>query len=477
MSLWTGTEAARATGGTLTADFTAQGVAIDTRELQPGDLFVALRGENADGHAYVARALQLGAAAALVDQPLTAEGPLLRVADTQAGLEALGRAARARATAMKALAVTGSVGKTSTKEMLRAMLVEQAAVAAAVRSFNNHWGVPLTLARTPRETRFGVYEIGMNHPGEITPLTRMVRPDVAIITTIAPVHLAAFATGVRGIADAKAEIFAGMGADGIAVLNADNDWFDHLAMRAREAGVGRIISFGTGPSAEARLLSARVAKGMLVCEAEIAGQGFVFKLAVPARHFALNALAALAAAQAAGADLARAVLGLATWQAPQGRGDRWRVQLRDGGSITLLDDSYNANPASMAAAIAALAETPVGRAASGRDGRRLAFLTDMLELGPDELRLHADLAKVAEIGTIDRVHVAGTRMRALHESLAADRRGLWAEQADGLAAEVGKLVRDGDVVMVKGSNGSRAGRIAAAIKALGVATPLTAGEN
>ncbi|MBY8974979.1 UDP-N-acetylmuramoylalanyl-D-glutamyl-2,6-diaminopimelate--D-alanyl-D-alanine ligase [Rhodobacteraceae bacterium NNCM2] len=466
--LWTRDELIAATGGRFTgAAEGITGISIDTRSIQPGELFVALAGENRDGHAFVADALAKGAGAALVShvpKGVSDAAPLLIVEDTLAGLEALGRAGRARSEA-KVIAVTGSVGKTSTKEMLRVMLRGQGRVHAAEKSFNNHWGVPITLARMPRETEIAVIEIGMNHPGEITPLSRMAAPDVAIITTIEAVHLAAF-DGIEQIADAKAEIFAGLSPEGVALLNKDNPQFDRLA----EQATGRVVTFGT--DADLRLTKAEIRGDCTIIQADITGQRVTFKLGIAGRHFALNALAALGAVQAIGRDIAVAGLALASWAPPDGRGRRETILLGPegvDGEVILIDESYNANPASMRAALAVLAAADVtdgiGRVARGR---RIAFLGDMLELGPNEKGFHADLAALPELAKIDRVHTCGPLMEELHRALPKEKRGVWVGSSAELAAQVRRRLDAGDVCMVKGSLGSAMARVVEAVRALGV---------
>ena len=471
-ALWTAAEAAAATGGTATADWRATGISIDTRSIAPGELFVALAGEARDGHAFVADALARGAAAALVThrpEGVAPDAPLLVVGDTLEGLRGLAAAARARAP-VRVAGITGSVGKTGTKEMLRAMLAVQGPTHAAERSFNNHWGVPLTLARMPRDTAYAAIEIGMNHAGEITPLSRLARPHVALITTVEAVHLENFADET-GIADAKAEIFAGLEPGGVAVLNRDNRHFDRVAAAARAAGA-RIVAFGETPGVEARLLDVAAHPMASVVRAEVGGTPLVFRLAAPGRHLALNAVGALAVAQALGADLARAAMGLGDWRAPQGRGARWDIALGDGDSLLhVIDESYNANPASVAAALAVLAAHPVedgvGRVARGR---RIACLGDMLELGSDERALHAALAEDPAMGGVDIVLCVGERMRALHDALPMARRGGWFADAGACAARLRRVLDGGDVVMVKGSNGIGMGKIVEVLKTMGVAT-------
>ena len=477
--LWTALEAAKATNGRVEGDWQGiSGISIDTRELSPGDLFVALQGENRDGHVFVAQALQSGAGAAMVthrpdDVPEGA--PLLVVDDTLKALERLGGAARSR-TQAKVVAVTGSVGKTSTKEMLRTMLEGQGKTHAATRSFNNHWGVPLTLARMPADTEYAVLEIGMNHPGEIVPLSRLARPDVAMITTVAAVHMAAFSS-VEEIADAKAEIFAGLGPEGIAVLNADNA---HFARLSAAAVPHEVRSFGQAGEA-VHLLSAEQVGGVMVVRAELRTVPISFKIGAPGQHFVNNALGALACVQAIGADVARAAMALALWAPPSGRGSRIEILLGPGGmdgSVTLLDESYNANPTSMRAALSVLATADVthdvGRVAKGR---RLAFLGDMLELGPEEEALHEGLAILPEIEDIDRIHCCGPRMKALHDALPTQKRGLYCADSQELARMLAREVDAGDVCMVKGSLGARMAHVVEAIKRLGTEKPEAADKD
>jgi UDP-N-acetylmuramoyl-tripeptide--D-alanyl-D-alanine ligase len=467
MTLWSAQEAAAATGGRLTGDWHATGVSIDTRTLQVGDLFVALSAAR-DGHDFVAQALAKGAAAALVSHVpdgVSSDAPLLIVQDVQAGLEALGRAGRARSRA-RIVAVTGSVGKTSTKEMLRDVLGAQGRVHAAEASYNNHWGVPLTLARMPVETDFGVIEIGMNHPGEIAPLARMARPHVALITTVAPAHLEAF-ENIAGIAREKASIFEGLEPDGVAVINADLD-VTPILRAAAEAAAAKVISFGTVRGAHHRLLKVELHDRATVAHARAWRTPVIYKVGVPGRHFALNALAVLAVVQSLGLDRAVAMADLAAWSPPAGRGTREELVLdlaNDGFSIDLIDDAFNANPASMAAALEVLAAAQprdgVGRVSKGR---RIAILGDMLELGAGERMLHAGLAALPGIAAIDEIHCVGPRMRALWEVLPEVRRGKWMNTPEDLAEQAHRLVDAGDVVLVKGSKGSRVSLVVEALR-------------
>ncbi|WP_372604123.1 UDP-N-acetylmuramoyl-tripeptide--D-alanyl-D-alanine ligase [Actibacterium sp.] len=467
-ALWTATDAAAATGGRATTDWQAQGVSIDTRTLQPGDLFVA-RTDVRDGHDFVAQALANGAAAALVSHVpvgVAPDAPLLIVDDVLPALAALGAAARARSGA-KVIAVTGSAGKTSTKEMLRAVLDRQGRTHAAEASYNNHWGVPLTLARMPADSDFAVIEIGMNHPGEIAPLTRLARPHVAIVTTVVAAHLEAFGV-IDGIAREKSEILLGLEPGGVAVLNADLDVSDILIDRAAELGA-QVLRFGQGAGCDIRLIHADLQGNTTVAKADVAGQVVDFTLTTAGRHFAMNALAVLGAAQALGFDLQQVSADLALWLPPAGRGAREEIAL-PGGAFELIDDAFNANPASMRAALEVLA-------AAKPAGRRIAVLGDMLELGPDEGALHRALADDPGLAAADLVHCVGPRMRGLYDALPVAQRGDWVAQADDLVARAATLAGPGDVVLVKGSKGSKVSRVVDALRKLRQAMPLTGSRD
>ncbi|MBF0393334.1 MAG: UDP-N-acetylmuramoylalanyl-D-glutamyl-2,6-diaminopimelate--D-alanyl-D-alanine ligase [Alphaproteobacteria bacterium] len=452
--LWTRNEAAKATGGRHgDADWAATGVSIDSRTLKPGDLFVALAGPNFDGHEYVAAALAAGAAAALVHR--IPEGcdtaRLLIVPDTLAGLGALGAFARAR-TSARIIGVTGSVGKTSAKEMLKRVLSDQGATHASEGSLNNHWGVPLSLARMPADCAFAILEMGMNHAGELTPLSLLARPHVAVVTTVEAVHCEFFAS-IAEIADAKAEIFAGLEAGGTVVLNRDNPFFERLSAAARAAGAGRVDSFGWHIESAARLLDCALDPKNSSVFALVGDDTVAYRLSVPGLQWVMNSLCVLLAARAAGADLARAAASLAHMQPPHGRGERFCLAL-PGGSVEIIDESYNASPVSMRAAFHTLA---LAKPAKG--ARRIAVLGDMLELGAHAESLHASLAApLAERG-IDLVFTAGAHMRTLHEALPPSLRGGHADSSDLLAPRVKASLLPGDVVMVKGSAGSRMGRV------------------
>lgn len=467
--LWTSTDAARATGGTTT-DWQATGVSIDTRTLQPGDLFVALT-DIRDGHDFVAQALDKGAAAALVTHRpdgVPDDAPLLIVPDVLAALTDMARHARARTTARIA-AITGSVGKTSTKEMLRDALAGQGGIHASVASYNNHWGVPLTLARMPADTSYAVIEIGMNHPGEIAPLAKLARPHVVMITTVAAAHLEAF-DSVDAIAAEKASICEGLEPDGTAILNADIPQF-HILARAADAADATIIPFGTDPGHAYHLSDIRSHNGTTVATARLGTHDAVLKVASEGAHFALNGLGALATAEALGADLAQALCGLATWSPPAGRGLREVITLdpvETQLTLILLDDAYNANPTSMAAALNVLAGTTtadnIGRVGLGR---RIAYLGDMKELGPNAGKLHTDIAQLAAMQHIDTVHCIGPLMAGLYAALPIEKRGLWVETAAEITPHIRTQLDAGDAVLAKGSLSMALSQIVDAVRKMG----------
>jgi UDP-N-acetylmuramoyl-tripeptide--D-alanyl-D-alanine ligase len=438
-----------ATNGTLPDGVI--GLSIDSRTLQPGEAYFAIKGDVHDGHDFVAAALKAGAALAVVERAqrdkFAGDARLLIVDDVLDALRDLARASRARLKG-QVIAVTGSVGKTSTKEALRRVLSPQGETHASAASFNNHWGVPLSLARCPASARFAVFEIGMNHAGEIEPLVKMVRPHISIITTVEPVHLEFFA-GIEAIADAKAEIFAGVEAGGAAVLNRDNSQFARLKASAERQGVARIVSFGSDAKSDARLLDLSLHATSSAVHANILGHDVSYKVGMPGRHIAMNSLAVLGAASLAGADLALAALAMSQVEAAAGRGVR-RVLDLGSGDATLIDESYNANPASMAAAINVL-----GQAAIGPRGRRIAVLGDMLELGPTGPSLHGGLAEAVKANGIDLVYCCGPLMRNLWDALSAGKRGGYADSSAGLESQVVSAVRAGDAIMIKGSLGSK----------------------
>jgi UDP-N-acetylmuramoyl-tripeptide--D-alanyl-D-alanine ligase len=460
-ALWTQSELrdAFAANSSARLNTTVTGVSIDTRTLQPGDLFFAIEGETRDGHDYVARAFEAGAAAAVVSRSRSASlagfGPVYAASDTSNAMERLGIASRARSKT-RIVAVTGSVGKTTAKEMLRVMLFACGSTHASTASYNNHWGVPLTLARMPADAQFGVFEIGMNHAGEIGPLARMVRPDAALITTIAPVHIEHLGS-IEAIADAKAEIFLGLEPGGVAVLNRDAPQFERLADAALARRV-RALTFGASEDCDGRLIEAIDTERGSRVHARLFGREMDFDLGAPGLHMAQNAVGALLAARALGADVDQGAAALARFSAQKGRGERFSIPTADG-SATIIDESYNANPASMRAALALL-----GASRPGPNGRRIAIIGDMLELGPDGAAMHAQLADDLKFNRVDLLFGAGPLTRALFDAAPASMRAAWTERSSELTSEIARTLRNGDVAMVKGSNGSRMGPIVAALR-------------
>jgi UDP-N-acetylmuramoyl-tripeptide--D-alanyl-D-alanine ligase len=458
--LWTAEEAQAATGGRLIhgSSWTATGVSIDTRTLEPGDLFVALK-DVRDGHDFLAQAFVSGACAALISDARKVDelGAAIAVPDVLEGLRKLGEVARERCAA-KRIAVTGSVGKTSTKEALAICLAASGPTHRSVKSYNNHWGVPLTLSRMPRSSAFGVFEIGMNHRGEILPLTQLVKPHAALVTTIAPAHVENLGS-LEAVADEKGDIYAGLEPGGSALIPNEAPHADRLIAAAERNGAN-LVRFGRDAVCEARLVSFEMDANGSNAEAEILGRTIKYRVGVEGAHWALNSIAALAAADVVGADLEAAAHALEHLRAFDGRGVAQRVEAPFG-AFMLVDDSYNANPASMAAAIATLAARQ-----PGPGGRRIAALGDMLELGPDERAYHASLAQPLEQAGIDLVFGAGPRMAALMEALPASRRGGYAENADALIPIIAGSLRSGDIVLVKGSNGSKMSRVVSALMRL-----------
>ena len=441
--LWDAASLRAATGGALRVPFGASGVSIDSRTLRPGDLFVALVGENGDGHAHVASALARKAAGAMVHtlpEGVADDAPLLQVADTMAGLRDLGRHGRARF-AGRLAAVTGSVGKTTTKEMLRTILAAQGKTWAAEASHNNHWGVPLTLARLPANATWCVAEIGMNHTGEIAPLAAMAAPHVAVITNVEAAHIGHLGS-LAAIAEEKAAILSGLVADGIAVLPADSTSLPRLLAHAP---AGRTITFGVAETAEARLLATSSTASGCVVAADILGTRLDFTLGAPGAHMAMNAVAALTAAHALGADISRGAAALAAFSPIAGRGVRREIAV-GGGTALLLDESYNASGPSVAAALAVLALQP--------GTRRVAVLGDMLEMGEhgpaEHIALAADVTAHADV-----LFTCGTLMRGLFEAVPPSIQGAHAENSTALAPIVTAALRSGDAILVKGSLGSR----------------------
>jgi UDP-N-acetylmuramoyl-tripeptide--D-alanyl-D-alanine ligase len=456
--LWTAPEIAAATGGRIEGgDFTVSGLTYDSREIGPGELFLALKGER-DGHDFAAAAFKAGASGALVEHPVEG-GPCIVVPDTLKALEQLGAASRDRAPQVRRGAVTGSVGKTSVTQAIKAGLDLAGPAHASIKSYNNHIGVPLTLARMPATVERAVFEIGMNAPGEIGPLSKMVQPHAACVTTVGPVHIEGFSDGEAGVAREKSAIFQGLGPGGVAVINGDNVWVDMLREAALHQGA-RIAQFGSGPGQDARLIDFVPGPDGARVTAEIWGRTHAFSLKQTGFHWGLNSLAVILMLDALDVPVETAFAALAEFQPLAGRGETRMVRV-SGGAFTLIDESYNANPLSMRAGFMSLGAKPV---AAG--SRRVVVLSDMLELGDQSEALHAGLADTIEAAKLDLVHAAGPQMRHLYDALPASRRGLWAATSAELAARAGELVAPGDIVMVKGSNGSKASLVAKALAAL-----------
>ncbi|HEV2566675.1 MAG TPA: UDP-N-acetylmuramoylalanyl-D-glutamyl-2,6-diaminopimelate--D-alanyl-D-alanine ligase [Microvirga sp.] len=459
--LWTKDEIAASTGARIGTGFVhATGASIDTRTLEPGDLYFAIKGDVHDGHDFVPAALEKGAAAAVVSEekaPVFDDSDrLIVVPDVLEAMRQMGRAARAR-TSARIVAITGSVGKTGTKEAMRLALSRQGETHASVASYNNHWGVPLTLARMPRETAFGVFEIGMNHAYEILPLTGMVRPHVAVITTVEPVHIEFFPS-LWGIADAKGEIFSGLEPGGTAVINRDNACFERTRAHAYASAAGRVITFGEHEAADIRAHRIIVKPNHSVVDATVFGRPITYRIGTAGRHIALNSLSVLAAAHAAGADLALVALSFAEMKPPVGRGERTMLAIGDREAL-LIDESYNANPASMRAALANLGAVELGRGA-----RRIAVLGDMKELGETGPRLHAELAEAIEANRIDLLFAAGPLMQNLVDALPKAKVAAHVPISAELVDTVLAAVRPGDAVMVKGSLSMKMALVVKALK-------------
>lgn len=464
--LWSAAEAARATGGESRGDWAASGLSIDSRSIAAGDLFIALAGPKFDGHDFVAEVFAKGAVAAMVHRrpaELPDDAPLLLVDDTLQALQRLGTAARARSQARFA-GITGSVGKTGTKEALKTCLAAQAPTAANVASFNNHWGLPLSLARMSRQAAYGVFELGMNNPGEILALAEILRPDVAVITNVEAAHIGNF-DSIAAIADAKAEIFQAMDPKGVAVLNREHALFHHLRDKAVAAGVERIIGFGRHVDAEVRLLDSVLQADGSDVTALVGGRRLTYRVALPGDHWVKNSLAVLAAVDALGADVSVAASEMARLQPLKGRGQRHSIRT-PAGSFELIDDSYNANPTSMRAAFDVLSRTE-----PGRSGRRIAVLGDMLELGQDSASLHRKLAPPLTGSGVDLVFACGPFMAELLDALPEAMRAGHAAESSGLLPAVRAAVAPGDVVLVKGSLGSRMAVIVEGLLALQQAVP------
>ncbi|MEM9668091.1 MAG: UDP-N-acetylmuramoyl-tripeptide--D-alanyl-D-alanine ligase [Pseudomonadota bacterium] len=454
--LWTSADAAAATGGTSSASWLASGISIDTRTLQSGDLFVALQ-DVRDGHDFVLQAFEAGASAALVSKPVSGDGgPVLMVESVLPALEAMGIAARARADAVR-VAVTGSVGKTSVKEMLARIFRTHGHAHWPEKSFNNHWGVPLTLARMSQKTERAVFEIGMSTPGEIAPRSQMVRPHAAIITKIAAVHLEGVGS-IEGVAEEKAGIFAGLEAGGAAILPGEDDFVDYLKGRALEAqSDAEILTFGTAPGHDAFIVSYDAEGHGARVTLNIMGTEVSLHLHAGGLHWAINAAAALlssvATAKLSAAEASGALTGFAP---PPGRGQTETLSLPGGGNVTLIDDAYNANPTSLRAALSALSSRPAGR--------RILALGAMAELGADSAAMHAGLAEDVVNSGAEQVWLSGDDMKALADALPGTIQKHWAVKAGDLLEEVKNSLQEGDMVLIKGSNNSGMGQLADALR-------------
>ena len=448
-ALWSREAAVLATNGrSWGADWHAENIAIDSRKIRPGDLFVALIGDNFDGHDFLQAAYDAGAVAAVVSrlpEEIPSALPVIEVFDTLVALTALAEAARTRLSA-PVIAVTGSVGKTGSKEGLAHVLAEFGACHVSEGNFNNHIGAPLSLARAPKDSDFCVLEMGMNHAGEIAPLSRLARPDIAIITNVEAVHIGHFES-LQAIAAAKCEIFEGLSSAGIVVLNRDDTMFHFCAAAAKARGISTIITFGRDAAADIHLLKCQSdASGSAVTVA-IGSDELSFALNAVGTHWVNNSLGILAVVHALGLDTQKAAKALTPLTASRGRGGRVEISLPDG-NFLLLDESYNASPPAMRAALAVLAMTPVGH-----EGRRIAVLGDMLELGDHAPKLHADLAADVFASGADLLFTVGAQTPFLRAALTVPIAGHHRHTAAEIAADIAAIIRAGDVVLVKGSLG------------------------
>lgn len=457
---WTTHEIIAATHGVSTGDWIATSVSIDTRTLEAGALFVALPGSKVDGHEHVAAALEKGASGALVSKPVAGvdAAKLVMVKDVEKALQAMGTAARNRSSA-KVIGITGSVGKTGAKEMIAAALRATGSVYATKGNLNNHLGVPLNLANMPLDVQYAVIEMGMNHAGEISPLSHMARPHVSLITTVDAVHIEFFPS-VEAIADEKSAIFDGMGGAGVAVLNADNPHYERCKAHAQSKGLDRILSFGTGKNALCRMTKYAIDDTHSVIEATIAGTPMQYTIGTIGKHWALMSVAVLGVVDALGADLAKAAASLANFMEPKGRGQIKKLSIK-GGNLRLVDDCYNASPVSMKGAIEKIAEM---RDASEQKVRTVVILGDMLELGEHAEDLHVGLVPTLVNNQMDLVFAAGTFMEKLYHALPESMRGAYKATSRELAPEVVAALGANDLVLVKGSRGSRMDIVVEAIE-------------
>ena len=446
--LWTSDDIAKATGGKASGAWSVGGVSIDSRSVKAGDLFVPLK-DARDGHEFIPMAFENGAGGALSERDI--DGNIIAVSDSLEALRALGQAGIKRSDALR-IAVTGSVGKTSVKDALAEMFSTFGNTHKSLKSYNNHWGVPLTMARMPKESAFGVFELGMNHAGELSDLSKLLRPNVAIITNVAGAHLAHFES-VEAIAEAKAEIIEGVANDGTIILNADNPYFEQLKSHVGER---RLITFGRDDACDVTIVTSQTHEHGSNTRLRIEAQQIDVTLLVPGEHWIANGAACMAVAYAAGIDLRKAAMALRRVRAKAGRGELSAITLGKK-SLSLLDESYNANPASMRAAINVLSLKP---------GRKIAVLGDMFELGKDELELHAGLSDALAAADVSRIITVGECMRALRGALPRPMRAAWAADWEGALAALKDEIEDGDVVLVKASNGVGLGKLVAALKNL-----------
>lgn len=449
-ALWSSVEAAKTTGGTASGSWVATGISIDTRTLQKGDLFIAIRGDAMDGHQFAVDALAKGAVAVVIDKLIDSipSEKYLLVKDTFKAMQDLGIAARAR-TGAKIIGITGSVGKTGTKEMLGRAFSALGQTHYSEKSLNNHWGVPLSLSRMDAGSDYGVFEMGMNHANEISPLSKMVKPHIAIITTIEAVHIEHFPDGLEGIAKAKSEIFAGMDKHGIAILNRDNSQFDLIVSEANRQGITKIFTFGRHEKADGRLIDCLVASNGTLIKANILGEVVNFTMKDAGPHNAMNVMSVLLAIKLMGGDLAKAISALRDIEPPAGRGKREQINIGDvQNPITLIDESYNASPVAMQAAFKVMALID-----PGRGGRRIAILGDMYELGNDSAKMHRELSMPLRAAGIDLVYTCGPLMKNLYDALPEQNRGAHQDEAHEMAKIVPEVLVPGDVVLVKGSRG------------------------
>ncbi|WP_273756325.1 UDP-N-acetylmuramoylalanyl-D-glutamyl-2,6-diaminopimelate--D-alanyl-D-alanine ligase [Bartonella sp. MM73XJBT] len=451
-ALWNKQALVSAIGGFVVGRLpeTFSGVSIDTRTLEEGEIFFCIKGHHLDGHDFALQAYEQGAGVLIVAENRLADmekisAPLIVVPDVLQALEKLGKAARKRSKA-KIIAVTGSVGKTTTKEALKQVLTAVGRVHANSASLNNHWGVPLTLARMPEESDYGIFEIGMNHKGEIRPLVKLVHPHIVLITHISAAHMGFF-KNLEEIADAKAEIFEGLDKEGIAVLNTDSDFFSYLVQKAKQCGVKKILSFGETQNADYQARDIRLLTENSFVTVRILGQEREIQIGAPGRHIVQNSLAVIAVCDALGVDLESILLSLSGFALQKGRGIRYRLALPNGGEFSLIDESYNANPASMCAALDLLAIGPVGSC-----GRRIAILGDMLELGAYSEKLHRDLVKPVSLSGANPVFLFGEAMKFLSSDLSASVKVHYAENAEEILPLIFAEVSHGDLLMIKSSN-------------------------